>query len=81
LIEEERGMAEQDATGVEDIRHLLDRFPEDETTVCDLIRRDPTFAMLCREYHQTEEEIQRLRQRLEQIDEELVTRLEGYTPM
>ena len=45
-------MAEQDATGVEDIRHLLDRFPEDETTVRDLIRRDPTFAMLCREYHQ-----------------------------
>jgi hypothetical protein len=34
-------MAEQDATGVEDIRHLLDRFPEDETTVRDLIRRDP----------------------------------------
>ena len=73
-------MAEQDATGDEDIRHLLDRFPEDKTPVRDLIRRDPTFAMLCREY-QTEEEIQRLRQRLEQIDEELVTRLEGYTPM
>ena len=74
-------MAEQDATGVEDIRHLLKRFPEDETTVRDLIQRDPTFAALCREYHQTEGEIQRLRERLEQVDEELVTRLEGYTPM
>ena len=74
-------MAEQDATGVEDIRHLLDRFPEDETTVRGLMERDPTFAMLCRKYDQTEEEIQRLRQRLEQIDEELVTRLEGYTPI
>jgi hypothetical protein len=26
-------MAEQNATGLEDIRHLLDRFPEDERTV------------------------------------------------
>ena len=74
-------MAEQGTTGVEDIRHLLNRFPEDETTVRDLIQRDPTFAALCREYHQTEEEIQRLRERLEQVDEEPVTRLEGYTPM
>jgi len=74
-------MAKQDTTGVEDIRHLLNRFPEDETTVRDLIQRDATFAALCREYHQTEEEIQRLRERLEQVDEELVTRLEGYTPM
>jgi hypothetical protein len=57
-------MAEQDTAGVEDIRHLLNRFPEDETTVRDLIQRDPTFAALCREYHQTEEEIQRLRERL-----------------
>ena len=74
-------MAEQNATGLEDIRHLLDRFPEDETAVRGLIEQDPTFAALCREYHQTEEEIQRLRERLEQVDEELVTRLEGYTPM
>jgi hypothetical protein len=43
-------MAAQDATGVEAIRHLLERFPEDETTVRDLITRDPTFATLCREY-------------------------------
>ena len=74
-------MAEQDTTGVEDIRHLLNRFPEDETTVRDLIQRDPTFAALCREYHQTEEEVQRLRERLEQLDEELVTRIEGYAPI
>ena len=74
-------MAEEDTTGVEDIRHLLNRFPEDETTVRDLIQRDPAFAALCREYHQTEEEVQRLRERLEQLDEELVTRIEGYAPI
>jgi hypothetical protein len=73
-------MAAQDATGVEAIRHLLDRFPEDETTVHDLIARDPTFAARCREYRQTEEELERLRQRREQIEEELLTRIEGYTP-
>jgi len=74
-------MAEQDTTGLEDIRHLLDRFPEDENTVRGLIEQDASFAALCREYHQTEEEIRRLRQRLEQIDEELVTRIEGYAPI
>jgi len=57
-------MAEPNVTGLEDIRHLLDRFPEDETAVRGLIEQDPTFAALCREYHQTEEEIQRLRERL-----------------
>ena len=74
-------MAEPNVTGLEDIRHLLDRFPEDEATVRGLIEQDPTFAALCREYHQTEEEVQRLRERLEQLDEELVTRIEGYAPI
>jgi len=35
-------MAEQNATGLEDIRHLLDRFPEDEATVRGLTHRRPT---------------------------------------
>jgi hypothetical protein len=34
--------------------------------VRDLVTRDPPFATLCREYRQTEEE--------------LLTRIEGYTP-
>ena len=87
-------MAGQDATGPESIRHLLDRFPEDEATVRDLIARDPTFDALCREYRQTEEEFQQteregssaaelaaeLRRRREQIEEELLARIEGYRP-
>ena len=73
-------MVAQGAPGVESIRHLLERFPEDETTVRDLIRRDPTFAALCEEYRQTEGELQQLRQRHKQIEEELLTRIEGYAP-
>ena len=46
-------MATQGTTGIESIRHLLERFPEDEATVRDLIKRDPTFAALCEEYRQT----------------------------
>ena len=74
-------MAAQGTTGVDSIRHLLERFPEDETTVRDLIRRDPTFAALCEEYRQTEGELQQLRQRHKQIEEELLTRIEGYAPV
>ena len=73
-------MAAQGATGVESIHRLLERFPEDETTVRDLIKRDPTFAALCQEYRQTEAELQQLRQRHKQIEEELLTRIEGYAP-
>ena len=73
-------MAALDVTEVESIRHLLDRFAEDEATVRDLIERDPTFAALCQEYRQTENELQRLRRRHEQVEEELLARIEGYRP-
>ena len=73
-------MATQDVE-FESIRSLLERFPEDEATVRDLSERDPVFAALCREYRQTAEEIQRLRQLHEQIEEELLTRIEGYAPV
>jgi hypothetical protein len=55
--------------------------PETEGSVQELIRRDQTFAALCQEYLQTDQEIERLRQRCEQIEEELLTRIEGYTPL
>jgi hypothetical protein len=48
--------------------------------VRDLIKRDPTFAALCAEYRQTEEELQQPRQWHKQIEEELLTRIEGYAP-
>jgi hypothetical protein len=48
--------------------------------VRDLIKRDPTVAALWKEYRQTEKELQQLRQRHKQIEEELLTRIEGYAP-
>jgi hypothetical protein len=48
--------------------------------VRDLLRRDPSFAALCAEYRQTERELEQLRERHQQIEEELLTRIEGYTP-
>lgn len=81
---------------VERIRHLLDRFPEDEETIRDLIQRDATFEALCQEYRQTEQELHRLedegiatggateaaelRHRYEAIEEELLARIEGCRP-
>ncbi|HSA82636.1 MAG TPA: hypothetical protein VLE23_17600 [Geminicoccaceae bacterium] len=81
---------------VERIRHLLDRFPEDEETIRGLIEGDTDFAALCQEYQQTEQELQRLegegavagaaeaaelRHRYEAIEEELLARIEGYRPV
>jgi uncharacterized protein YdcH (DUF465 family) len=82
---------------VERIRHLLDRFPEDEEAIRDLIKTDAAFEALCQEYLQTEQELHRLededsatggaaeaaelRHRYEAIEEELLTRIEGYRPM
>ena len=68
------------ALGAERPHRRLDRLAEDEATVRDLIEQDPTFAELCQEYRQTEEELQRLRQRHEQVEEELLARIEGYRP-
>ena len=81
---------------VERIRHLLDRFPEDEETIRGLITRDADFEALCQEYQQTEQELHRLedqgaagggaeatelRHRYEAIEEELLARIEGYRPV
>jgi uncharacterized protein YdcH (DUF465 family) len=81
---------------VERVRHLLDRFPEDEETIRDLIKRDTGFDALCQEYQQTEHELHdleqkgapvaaaeaaELRHRYEAVEEELLARIEGYRPV
>jgi hypothetical protein len=81
---------------VERIRHLLDRFPEDEGAIRGLIDTDASFKALCREYQQTEQELRRLesegavegtaeaadlRHRYQAIEEELLARIEGYRPV
>ena len=72
---------------VERIRSLLAKFPEDETAVRGLVASDANFNALCHEYQKVidlldnspaeDERLTRLRVSLE---EELLTRIEGYQP-
>jgi hypothetical protein len=72
---------------VERIRLLLARFSEDEATVRRLVATDASFNALCDEYRKVIElldgfdaEIKRLRERRGWLEEELLTRIEGYQP-
>lgn len=78
---------------VECIRPLLARFSEDEETVRRLVATDETFDVLCHQYRHVvdllngyevevdhEAEIERLQQRRAGLEEELLTRIEGYQP-
>ncbi len=78
------------------IRDLIERFPEDEGTVSELICRDTTFDTLCQEYEQSARELGRLdvlggstaaaeanwlKQRRSEIEQEILTKIEGYRPI
>ena len=72
---------------VERIRSLLARFSEDEATVRRLAATDARFDALCEEYRKVierldgfEAEVARLRERRAWLEEELLTRIEGYRP-
>ncbi len=78
---------------VECIRPLLARFSEDEEVVRRLVATDRTFDALCHQYRHVidllkgyeaeadhETEIERLEQRRAGLEEELLTRIEGYQP-
>jgi hypothetical protein len=78
---------------VECIRPLLARFSEDEEIVRRLVATDRTFDALCHQYRHViellkgyeaeadhEAEIERLEQRRAGLEEELLTRIEGYQP-
>ena len=81
---------------VERIRKLINRFPENEASIRDLIRKDPAFDALCKEYQDTEAEIGRLsssrtketaayvaglKLRQRSVEEDILTRIEGYRPV
>lgn len=73
---------------VERIRTLLDRYPEDEESVRTLVGRDARVEALCQEYSEVlallrllEHDIERLEKRRTLLEEELMTRIEGYQPM
>ena len=78
---------------VERIRDLIERFPEDEETIRQLIKNDSDFDSLCQEYKAVGDEIRRLEQegdprsateaeglkmRRQAVEEEVLTRIEGY---
>jgi uncharacterized protein YdcH (DUF465 family) len=80
---------------VERIRDLIARFPEDEETVRQLIKSDPTFDSLCQEYKDIGDDLRRLerkpdprarteaeglKMRRQAVEEELLARIEGYRP-
>ncbi len=81
---------------VERIRGLISKFPEDEASIRDLIRQDPEFNALCQEYQDIALEIDRLsssrekekaayveglRLRRRSVEEDILTRIEGYKPV
>jgi uncharacterized protein YdcH (DUF465 family) len=72
---------------VERIRSLLARFSENEETVRRLVATDARFDALCGEYREVIErlkdldaEVKRLTERKALLEEDLLTRLEGYQP-
>ena len=79
---------------VECIRPLLARFSENEETVRRLVATDESFDALCHQYRHVidlligyeaeasshETEIEGLEQRRAGLEEDLLTRIEGYQP-
>ena len=72
---------------VERIRSLLERFPEHEEIVRELVARDPNFDALCQEYRKVmdmlssiEASVKRLEERRSWLEERLLSRIEGPPP-
>ena len=78
---------------VECIRPLLARFSEDEESVRRLVATDKRFDALCHQYRHVidllesckaeaghEAEVEQLEQRRAGLEEQLLTRIEGYQP-
>ena len=78
---------------VECIRPLLARFSENEETVRRLVATDQSFDALCHQYRHVidllegykgdvshEAEVKELEQRRARLEEQLLTRIEGYQP-
>lgn len=72
---------------VERIRSLLARCAEDEQSVRQLMATEASFDLLCQEYHRLielldgfDQHVNRLRQLRALLEEELLTRIEGYQP-
>ena len=42
---------------IEEMRRLLERFPEDEQTIGELLQKDEAFRSMCQEYHHIDSEL------------------------
>jgi len=80
-------LAKGDGKMVDRIRSLLARCAEDEQSVRQLMATESSFDLLCQEYHRLielldgfDEHVKRLRQLRALLEEELLTRIEGYQP-
>jgi hypothetical protein len=77
------------------IRNILSRFPENEKMVGALIHESGEFEVLCQEYANTSQELEdltrvnktdavvladALQKRRMAVEEEILTRIEGYKP-
>jgi uncharacterized protein YdcH (DUF465 family) len=77
------------------INKILSRFPENENAVCALIRDSSEFAALCQEFADADRDLEHLtrltkrnaivvvdalRKRRIALEEEILTRIEGYNP-
>ncbi len=72
---------------VERIRSLLARYSEDEQSVRQLVATEASFDLLCHEYRRVielldgfDEHVKQLRRLRALLEEELLTRIEGYQP-
>lgn len=81
---------------VERIRELLNRFPENEAAVRQLIEWNADFDALCESYHHLSRELRQLsgvkdpvaqenakslRNRRNEVEEELLAQIEGHRPI
>lgn len=81
---------------VERIRDLIERFPEDERLVRELVRSNAAFGALCQEYKESADELDRLqlvggstatsesnwlKRRRSFLEEEILAVIEGYRPV
>jgi len=81
---------------IERIRDLIERFPENEGLVSELVQSDSTFDALCQEYKQSADELRRLdvmsgsladseanwlKQRRCWLEQEILAKIEGYCPV
>lgn len=76
------------------IHHIAERFPESVDVVRELRAHNPSFASVCEEYEEVVGKLQRskgkrpspasvewFRRRRLELEEELLTEIEGYRPL